>query len=93
MNINGTTNLAYFIINLIHHMSTDNYSCATISSYISYINLSNKMHEHVVYKEAIVGLNLNLNINYFFSLKSSSVFLAFLLTFQIFLDMDLYIKL
>jgi hypothetical protein len=42
------------IINLIHHMPTDNYSCATISSYISYINLSNKMHEHVVYTQSFV---------------------------------------
>ena len=42
------------LINLIHHMPTDNYSCATISSYISYINLSNKMHEHVVYTQSFV---------------------------------------
>ena len=40
------------IINCMHHMLTDNYSCATISSYISYINLSNKMHEHVVYTQS-----------------------------------------
>ena len=42
------------IINCMHHMPTDNYSCATISSYISYINLSNKMHEHVVYTQSFV---------------------------------------
>jgi hypothetical protein len=42
------------IINCIHHMSTDNYSCATISSYISYSNLSNKMHEHIAYTQSFV---------------------------------------
>ena len=42
------------IINCMHHMPTDNYFCATISSYISYINLSNKMHEHVVYTQSFV---------------------------------------
>ena len=42
------------IINLIHHMPTDKYTCATISSYISYINFSNKMHEHVVYAQSFV---------------------------------------
>ena len=39
------------IINCIHHMSTDKYSCATIISYISYIN---KMHEHVVDTQSLV---------------------------------------
>ena len=42
------------ITNCIHHMSTDKYSCATISSYISFINLSNKMHEHVVDTQSFV---------------------------------------
>ena len=38
----------------ILHMSTDNYYAATIRSYISGLNFSNKMHEHIDYTQSFV---------------------------------------
>jgi len=35
-------------------MSTDNYSAATIRSYISGLQFSNRMHEHCYYSQSFV---------------------------------------
>ena len=35
-------------------MSTDNYSAATMRSYISGLNFSNKMHEYIEYTQSFI---------------------------------------